>query len=81
MMDVLGQNESGNGYEAVSGIVEPYPVLAGGWNCALAHVLTDGRSCDAVIHKLKVPRNILNIPPVEGTRQEEPFCCLEVACT
>jgi hypothetical protein len=36
---------------------------------------------DGVIHKLKLPCNILDIPPVESTRQEEPFCCLEVACT
>ena len=36
---------------------------------------------DGVIHKLKLPCNMLDIPPVESTRQKEPFCCLEVACT
>src|SRR5258708_5347343 len=29
--------------------------------------------------KLELPCHILEVPPVEGARREEAFCCLEVA--
>jgi len=38
------------------------------------------RQIDRRFHKLKLPRHILEILPVESTRQKEPFCRFEVAC-